>query len=131
MAKGFKGSPSGERMPQVQDLVMQARESGYRVKGLACQIGCSCRWLECFYHKRFALTPHAWLAHLREEEIQRLAAMGVPAKAICQMVGFADAASFCHSLKRSAGCTLRELRERSPKERSQKDNKEGSSPTEE
>jgi len=93
---------------------------------MACQLGCSCRWLELFCHNEFALTPHAWLARLRDEEIQQLARTGLSAKVICRLVGFADAASFCHSLKRSAGCTLRELRELSQNERSQKDNNAGS-----
>ena len=98
------------------------------MKGLACQLGCSCRWLELFCHRRFALTPHAWLAQLREEEIQKLAAAGVPAKLISCLVGYADTASLCHSLKRSAGCTLRELRELTQGQRSRKDNKAGSFP---
>jgi AraC-like DNA-binding protein len=95
---------------------------------MAGQLGRSCRWLERFCYKRFALTPHAWLARLRDEEIQQLARTGMPAKAICRLVGFADAASFCHSLKRTAGCTLRELRELTRKECSHKDNKGGSPP---
>ncbi len=90
----------GVPRPQVRDLATVARHSGYRVKGMACEFGCSCRWLELFCHRRFALTPHAWLARLRDEEIQSLARAGVPAKGSLKLVGFADAASFCHSLKR-------------------------------
>ena len=114
--------------PELEDLATQARGCGYRVKGMAGQLGCSCRWLELFCHKRFALTPHTWLARLRDAEIKRLAGTGMPAKAICQLVGFADAASLCHGLRRAAGCTLRELREVNQRGRSQKDNKGGSPP---
>ncbi len=127
-ARASECSPPSVSMPQVRDLATAARCSGYRVKGMACQLGCSCRWLELFCHRRFALTPHAWLARLRDEAVQQLARTGMPAKAICRLVGYADAASFCHGLKRSAGCTLRELRGLSRNERSQKDNKRGSPP---
>jgi AraC-like DNA-binding protein len=99
-----------------------ARHSGYRVKGMACELGCSCRWLELSCHRQFALTPHAWLARLREEQIRQLTRAGVPAKLISHLVGFADSASFCHSLKRSAGCTLRQLRGPNKNACSQKDN---------
>ena len=126
MARTLKCSARSKLMQRFEDLITQARRSRYRVKEMACQLGCSCRWLELLCHKEFALTPHAWLARLRHQEIQQLARTAMPAKTICQWVGFADAASFCHSLKRSAGCTLRELRARTLKGRSQKDNKGGS-----
>ncbi len=113
-------------MRQILDLATVARHSGYRVKGMASELGCSCRWLEFFCQKQFALTPHAWLARLRDEEIRQLARAGVPAKLISHLVGFADAASFCHSLKRSAGRTLRQLRELSQNGCSHKDNNAGS-----
>jgi AraC-like DNA-binding protein len=73
-------------------------------------LGRSCRWLEIQCHRRFALTPHAWLVRLQAEEIQKQARAGAPAKVLSQLVGFANAASFCHSPKRCTGCTLRELR---------------------
>ena len=126
MARALGCPPRDARVLQIQDLVAQARRTGYRVKGMACGLGCSCRWLELFCHRRFALTPHQWLARLRDEEIRQLARAGVPAKLISHLVGFADTASFCHSLKRSAGCTLRQLRVRSRKQRSHKDNSPGS-----
>jgi AraC-like DNA-binding protein len=113
---------------QNEHLATLARRSGYRVKGMACQLRCSCRWLELLCHKQFALTPHAWLIRLRAAEIKEQAHRGVPAKVLCQLVGFADTASFCHSLKRSTGCTLRELRELGCNACSQKDNKAGSLP---
>ena len=111
MARELKCSPHGLPMSQSQELATLARLSGYRVKTLAYELGCSCRWLEIQCRRRFALTPHAWLVRLRTEEIQKQARTGAPAKVLCQLVGFADAASFCHGLKRCMGCTLRELRE--------------------
>ena len=126
MARVLEYSPHGRTMSQSKELATLAQHSGYRVKGMACELGCSCRWLELSCHKQFALTPHAWLARLRDEEIHKLARAGVPAKVICQLVGFADAASFCHSLRRSAGCTLRQLRGPNKNACSQKDNNTGS-----
>lgn len=129
MAGFLQQSPVRELAPGARDLQDLARLSGYRVKGLACKLGRSSRWLELFCQRRFALSPHAWLARLRENEIQALALAGKPAKLICQQVGFADTASFCHSLKRPAGCTLRQLRRQNGDgARSRKDNKRGSPP---
>jgi AraC-like DNA-binding protein len=113
-------------MPQSQELATLARRAGYRVKSMARELGCSCRWLEIQCYRRFALTPHAWLVRLRTEEIQEQARTGALAKVLCQRVGFADPASFCHGLKRCTGCTLRELRELGPNRCSRKDNKNGS-----
>jgi AraC-like DNA-binding protein len=110
MARVLKCSPHGLPMPQSKELATLARHSGYRVKTMAGELGCSCRWLEILCHRRFALTPHGWLVRLRAEEIQEQARSGALAKALCQRVGFADVASFCHGLKRCTGCTLRELR---------------------
>ena len=62
-------------------------------------------------------------SHRHNEEIQKQARTGAPAKRLSQLVGFADAASFCHSLKRCRGCTLRELRKLDPHESSRNDNK--------
>jgi hypothetical protein len=45
---------------------------------------------------------------------QEQARRGAPAKVLCQLVGFADPASFCHGLKRCMGCTLREMRKTGP-----------------
>ena len=126
MARTLRCSARSELRQRFEDLTVQARRSGYRVKEMAGQLGCSCRWLELICRKEFALTPHALLARLRHQEIQQLARTDMPAKAICQMVGLADPVSFCHSLKRSAGCTLRELRERTRNDRSRKDNNSGS-----
>jgi AraC-like DNA-binding protein len=126
MARVLEYSPHGRPMSQSKELAILAQHSGYRVKGMACELGCSCRWLELFCHRRLALTPHAWLARLREEEIRQLARAGVPAKLISHLVGFADSASFCHSLKRPAACTLRQLRGPSQGRCSQKDNNSGS-----
>jgi AraC-like DNA-binding protein len=129
MARALKCASHGLPMPQSRELATLARHSGYRVKAMARELGCSCRWLEISCHRHFALTPHAWLVRLRAEEIEKQARAGTPAKVICQQVGFADAASFCHGLKRCAGCTLRELRELGPNGRSRKDNKNSSPPT--
>lgn len=128
MARVLKCSPHGLPTPQSQELATLARHSGYRVKTMAHELGHSCRWLEIHYHRWFALTPHAWLVRLRAEEIQKQACTGAPAKVLCQRVGFADAASFCHGLKRCTGCTLRVLRKLGQNECSQKDNKGGSLP---
>ena len=121
-------SSQGLPMSQSKGLASLARHSGYRVKTMARELGRSSRWLEIQCHRRFALTPHAWLVRLRAEEIQKQARAGAPAKVLCQLVGFADAASLCHGLKRCMGCTLRELRKLGPNECSQKDNKDGSPP---
>lgn len=126
MARVLKCASHGLRLPQSKELAALARHSGYRVKCMARELGRSCRWLEVHCHRRFALTPHAWLVRLRAEEIQEQALIGVPAKVLCRVVGFADAASFCHGLKRSKGCTLRELRKLGPKECSRNDNKDSS-----
>ena len=64
MARASPSCPHGSPKCPLQDLVLVARHSGYRVKGMACELGCSCRWLELFCHRQFALTPHAWLARL-------------------------------------------------------------------
>jgi len=123
MARALKCSAHGLPMPQSKELAALARRSGYRVKAMARELGCSCRWLEIHYHKCFGLTPHAWLVRLRAEQIQEEARTGASAKVLCQLVGFADAASLCHGLKRCAGCTLRELRALGQKACSQKDNR--------
>jgi AraC-like DNA-binding protein len=128
MAKVLKCFPQGLSMPQSSELLTLARHSGYRVKAMARELGCSSRWLEIQCHRRFALTPHAWLVWFRAEEIQKQARTGASAKVLCQQVGFADTASFCHGLKRATGCTLRELRGLGPNGCSRKDNKEGSLP---
>jgi AraC-like DNA-binding protein len=116
-------------MPQSKELATLAQDSGYRVKTMARELACSCRWLEIQCHRRFGFTPHAWLVRLRAEEIQKQACTGAPAKVLCQRVGFADTASFCHGLKRSTGYTLRELRKLGPNGCSRKDNKNSSPPT--
>ena len=124
MVKTSNGPARGDPMPRTEDLATEARRSGYRVGIVADQLGYSARWLELFCRKHFALTPHAWLIRLRDQEVQKLAQSGAPAKAICQLVGFADAASLCHSLKRHVGCTLKELRGNGRNGCSQKDNKD-------
>jgi AraC-like DNA-binding protein len=129
MARVSKCSPHGLPMPQSKELAILARDSGYRVKSMARELACSCRWLEIHCHRRFGLTPHAWLVRLRAEEIQKQVRTGALAKVLCQWVGFTDAASFCHGLKLSTGCTLRELRKLGQNECSQKDNKNSSPPT--
>jgi AraC-like DNA-binding protein len=113
---------------QSQELANLAQLSRYRVKTMAQELGCSCRWLEIQCHRQLALSPHAWLARLRTEEIQEQARRGAPAKVLCQLAGFADPASFCHGLKRCMGCTLRQLRKTVPRERSHNDNKNHSAP---
>lgn len=74
-------------MPQSKELATLARHSGYRVKSMARELGCSCCWLEIHCQRRFALTPHAWLVRLRAEEIQMQACTGAPAKVLCELVG--------------------------------------------
>jgi len=126
MARILECSPHGRPLSESKELATLAQHCGYRVKSIACALGRSCRWLEIHCHRWFALTPHAWLVRLRAEEIQRQARRGAPAKVLCQLVGFANAASFCHSLKRCMGCTLRELRKLGQNACSQKDNNIGS-----
>jgi AraC-like DNA-binding protein len=128
-ARELKCSPQGLPMLWGEEMATLARHSGYRVKSMAHELGRSCRWLEIHCHRRFALTPHAWLVRLRAEEIQKQARTGARAKVLCQQVGFADAASFCHGLKRCMGCTFRELRELGQNKCSRKDNKNSSPPT--
>ncbi len=129
MAEAFKDSLRGVPVSQIEKLTALAKLSGYRVGIVAAHLGHSSRWLEHSCRKQFGLTPRRLLARLRDNDIQDLARKGLQAKVICQLVGFADAASFCHSLKRSAGCTLRELRELSRRSCSQKDNNDGSHQT--
>ncbi len=124
MTRELKCSPHGLPMLPGKEMATLARHSGYRVKSMAHELGRSCRWLEIHCHRRFALTPHAWLVRLRAEEIQKQARTGARAKVLCQQVGFADAASFCHGLKRCMGCTLRELRKLGQNGCSRKDNKD-------
>ena len=126
MAKVLKSASHCLPMPQTKELETLARHAGYRVKTLALELECSRRYLEIRCHRRFALTPHAMLVRLRTQQIQEQVRTGAPAKVICQQVGFADAASFCHGLKRCLGCTLRELRKLGQNDRSQKDNKDSS-----
>ncbi len=128
-ARELKCSPQGLPMLPGEEMATLARHSGYRVKSMAHELGRSCRWLEIHCHRRFALTPHAWLVRLRAEEIQKQARTGARAKVLCQQFGFADAASFCHGLKRCMGCTLRELRKLGQNGCSRKDNENGSPPT--
>ena len=87
-----------------------AQECGYRVKGLAFALGCSCRWVELQFREQLGMTPHRWLVQLRADEIGRRIGTGAEGKELCQQLGFADAASLCHSVKRSTGCTLKQLR---------------------
>ena len=129
VTRGLTCSTHGLPMAQSKALATLARHSGYRVKNMAYELGRSCRWLEIHCHRQFALTPHAWLVRLRAEEIQKQARTGTPAKVLCHLVGFANTASFCHSLKKCMGCTLRELRKPGQNACSQKDNKSGSLPT--
>ena len=73
-----------------EKLATLARLCGYRVKTMADELGYSCRWMEIHCYRQFKLTPHAWLARLRTEEIQRQARTGASAKLLCRIVGFAD-----------------------------------------
>ena len=114
MAKALNSSPHGLPTSQRQELANLAQLSGYRVKTMAQEFGCSCRWLEIQCHRQLALSPHAWLVRLRTEEIQAQVRRGAAAKVLCQLVGFADPASLCHGLKRCMGCTLREMRKSGP-----------------
>jgi AraC-like DNA-binding protein len=89
---------------------------------LAQSLGHSTRWLEFLFRRRFHLTPKAWLVHLRNKEILRLARSRQPAKMVSQIIGFADSASFCHSLRRNCGHSFRELQRIDRNRASQKDN---------
>jgi len=113
--------PQALPLPQGRELATLALHSGYRVKTMARELGRSRRWLEIHWYRRFGLTPHAWLVQLRAETVKKQAGSGASAKVLCQLVGFADATSFYHSLRRCMGCTLRELRKVGKNERAQKD----------
>jgi AraC-like DNA-binding protein len=128
MARVLKCSPHGLPMPQSKELASLAKHVGYRVKDMACALGCTRRWLQVRCQQEFGLTPHAWLTGFRAEEIQKQAQTGMPAKVLCGLAGFADTTSFCHSLKRATGCTLRELRRLGLEACAQKDNKNRSPP---
>jgi hypothetical protein len=52
MARELKGAHSLPRS-QSQELVTLARHSGYRVKIMANELGCSCRWLEIKCRQQF------------------------------------------------------------------------------
>jgi AraC-like DNA-binding protein len=126
-AREYKCSPQG--LQTSQELATLAQYSGYRVKSMACELGRTRRWLEIHFQQRFGLTPHAWLVRLRVEEMQKQARTEAPAKVLCQGVGLADGASFCHALKRCTGYTLRELRTLGQKKCSHNDIKNNSPPT--
>jgi AraC-like DNA-binding protein len=119
-ARELKCSGQGQPGLEAERMAMLAMGCRYRVKTLACELGRSCRWMEMECNRRFKLTPHAWLVGLRTEEIRKQARAGTPAKGLCEVTGYADAASFCHGLKRCTGCTLRELRKLAPGQSSQK-----------
>jgi AraC-like DNA-binding protein len=128
MARVWNGHIGNLPMAPSEELASMAQHVGYRVKAMACALGCSRRWLQVRCQQEFALTPHAWLAGFRTKEIQKQVKTGTPAKVLCRLAGFADTASFCHSLKRATGCTLRELRRLGLEACAQKDNKNRSPP---
>lgn len=93
---------------QADQLRQVTRETGFRVKPLADQMGLGIRTLERRFEEQLLSIPSDWIRQERITASLPLLAAGLLNKEVADRLGYTNSANFGRDFKRVAGCTPRE-----------------------
>lgn len=99
---------------QADELRRATRETGFRVKPLAEQIGLDVRTLERRFGDQLLTTPSDWIRRERITTALPLLAAGLSNKQIADRIGYTYSTNFGRDFKRVFGCTPRKYLRRNP-----------------
>jgi len=108
-SRGVKGP--GGRADENSEWSALARQSVFRVDGLAELMRCSPRQLQRRFKRVFGQSPKAWLDDRRAEEAILLLGANAQIKVVASSLGFRDCPQFCAWFRKRFGITPCEWRD--------------------
>jgi AraC-like DNA-binding protein len=85
------------------------RQTGFKVRTLAVQIGMDVRTLERRFRSQFQTTPKAWIMRERMHFAPSLLAAGLSNKEVAASLQYSCQSNFCRDFKRCYGSTPQEF----------------------
>jgi transcriptional regulator GlxA family with amidase domain len=93
------------RLLRADEIQRAARETGFRVRQLAAEVGMDVRTLERSFDKTFGCAPLQWLNGERMSHAAALLRNGLCVKQVAAAVGFQQPQSFFRCFRRHFDCT--------------------------
>jgi AraC-like DNA-binding protein len=103
-----EGHVMKSRLDWIRNWEHRFRKCGYKASTVAEGCGVTLRFLENYFHLRFATTPHTWSLRVRMSDAERLLAQGMAVKVVALELGYSKVGNFCRDFKRFHGATPRE-----------------------